>query len=232
MDTCRCDICGFASFKSVQSYQGHLLTKKHLMRQKSTRQDLFQCKTCNKWYCGKSGISHHTKTCSSKTLNPNPIISEQEVNATPVSQQQIHEIKHVFEKELKEIKEAFKKEIGKLNTRLDKKENKSSEVATTLITPIVSTIRKKINKQVKQSILDKQKNTCGDCKLALTPYFELDHITGLQFGGTDDESNLMALCRECHAIKSIGENQCRKEIQDAIQTILREKRNNTEQQQV
>ena len=68
----RCDKCGFASFKTEQSFQGHLLTKKHLMRQENVRQDLYQCKTCNKWYCGRSGISHHNKTCSSKNLNPNP----------------------------------------------------------------------------------------------------------------------------------------------------------------
>jgi len=83
--------------------------------------------------------------------------------------------------------------------------------------------RKKINKDVRQHVVDKQENACGMCKLTLTPYFEIDHIIGLQFGGTDDEANLMALCRECHAKKSITENQCRPQIKDAIQTILREK---------
>jgi hypothetical protein len=113
----RCDKCGFASFKTEQSFQGHLLTKKHLMRQENVRQDLYQCKTCNKWYCGRSGISHHTKTCSSKTnLNPNPIIilSEQPpgrvLNATPVCkdapsvQEIVNEMKQAFEKERQEMK--------------------------------------------------------------------------------------------------------------------------------
>ena len=81
--------------------------------------------------------------------------------------------------------------------------------------------RKKINKETRKHIADGQQNTCGECKLELSPYFELDHVIGLQFGGTDDESNLMALCRECHAIKSIRENQRRKLIKDAIQTILK-----------
>ena len=83
--------------------------------------------------------------------------------------------------------------------------------------------RKKISKDMRQHVVNKQGNACGMCKLVLTPYFELDHIIGLQFGGTDDEANLMALCRECHAEKSIKENQCRPQIKDAIQTILREK---------
>ena len=115
----RCDKCGFASFKTEQSFQGHLLTKKHLMRQENVRQDLYQCKTCNKWYCGRSGISHHNKTCSSKNLNQNPIISEQpvgDVNATPADQfcnvqkdatsvqEIVNEMKQAFEKERQEMK--------------------------------------------------------------------------------------------------------------------------------
>jgi len=82
--------------------------------------------------------------------------------------------------------------------------------------------RKKISKDMRQHIVNKQENACGICKLVLTPYFEMDHIIGLQFGGTDDEANLMALCRDCHAKKSITENQRRDKIKDAIQTILSE----------
>jgi hypothetical protein len=113
----RCDKCGFASFKTEQSLRGHLLTKKHMMRQENVRQDLFQCKTCNKWYCGRSGISHHNKTCTSKNLNPNPIISEQsvDVNCTPGDQfcniqkdttsvqEIVNEMKEAFEKERQEM---------------------------------------------------------------------------------------------------------------------------------
>jgi len=120
MSVYRCDKCGFASFKTEQSFQGHLLTKKHLMRQENKRQDLYQCKTCNKWYCGKSGISHHKKTCSSKNMNPNPTVSEQPVvgvNATPTTdpvcnvqkdtpsvQEIVNEMKLAFEKERQEMK--------------------------------------------------------------------------------------------------------------------------------
>jgi 5-methylcytosine-specific restriction endonuclease McrA len=103
------------------------------------------------------------------------------------------------------MKEAFEKERQEMKIAFE--ESKKERVKK----------RKKINKDTRQRIAEQQKNRCGDCKLALTPYFELDHIIGLQFGGTDEESNLMALCRECHAKKSITENQCRKQIQDSIQ---------------
>ena len=83
-----------------------------MMRLENVRQDLFQCKTCNKWYCGRSGISHHNKTCSSKNSKPNPIISEQ---SDPVSHAQkdapsviiqdiVNEMKQAFEKERQEMK--------------------------------------------------------------------------------------------------------------------------------
>lgn len=82
--------------------------------------------------------------------------------------------------------------------------------------------RKCISKVVRQRVVETQENACGECKQTLTLYYEMDHIIALQFGGTDEETNLMALCRECHAKKSITENQRRIRIQDAIQTILRE----------
>lgn len=34
---------------------------------------------------------------------------------------------------------------------------------------------------------------------------EVDHITPLSMGGTDEESNLQALCHDCHAIKTTRE---------------------------
>lgn len=190
----------FSSFKTTQAYQRHIQTNKHKMRQENTRQDLIQCKKCNKWYCGLTGISHHKQICRS----PAPIKNEKNPNDL---QQQIDDMKEAFEKERQEMKIAFEE---------SKKErvNKNNK-------------RKKINKDTRQRIAEEQKNRCGDCKLALTPYFELDHIIGLQFGGTDEESNLLALCRECHAKKSITENQCRKQIQDSIQTILKGKVRNT-----
>ena len=64
--------------------------------------------------------------------------------------------------------------------------------------------RKKISKVVRQQIAEKQQNTCGECKQLLSIHFQLDHVIALQFGGTDEESNLMALCCECHNIKSIS----------------------------
>ena len=46
-------------------------------------------------------------------------------------------------------------------------------------------------------------NNCGD---KLTHTFEIDHKVRLEHGGGNDESNLVALCRECHGQKTAMEN--------------------------
>lgn len=226
--TISCKSCGCSVFKTEQAYQRHLQSNKHKMTLEKTRSDLFQCKRCNKWYCGKSGLSHHKKTCG----GPAVVVTEEQTqfassNTCSIQdqlQQQMKDMKEAFEKEKQSMKkefEALKKEILKANKRLEKEEKKIQVVATTL--PPVSTKRRKISKDLRQKIADKQGNACGSCNLTLTSYFQIDHTVGLQFGGTDEESNLMALCCECHAMKSIAENQCRKQIHEAIQTILTEK---------
>ena len=37
--------------------------------------------------------------------------------------------------------------------------------------------------------------------------FEIDHKIGLQFGGSNEEENLQALCPDCHRLKTQIENQ-------------------------
>jgi hypothetical protein len=177
-------------------------------------------------------LSHHKNTCK-KAVREDPIPNSAPTHTPPTTstvdgqvalQQQIKDMKEAFEKEKQNMKDeldVMKKEILEIYKRLAKEETKTEVVATT--SPPVPTKRRKINKDLRQQIADKQENACGSCKLALTPYFQIDHTVGLQFGGTDEESNLMALCCECHAMKSIAENQCRKQIQEAIQTILTDK---------
>ena len=47
---------------------------------------------------------------------------------------------------------------------------------------------------------------CGHCGDKLKHTFEVDHKIRLEYGGTNDDSNLVALCRECHGIKTAKEN--------------------------
>ena len=122
-------------------------------------------------------------------------------------------------------KEKMQQDINNMKKEIQiiKKEKKAAEPA-----PIKSRdIRKQIKKETRQEIVSEQENTCGECKEDLSSCFQIDHIVGIQYGGTNDKSNLMALCCECHAKKSIAENRCRRQIKEAIQTILQENKINT-----
>jgi hypothetical protein len=47
---------------------------------------------------------------------------------------------------------------------------------------------------------------CGQCGKKLTYTFEIDHKIRLEYGGSNDPTNLVALCRECHGQKTAMEN--------------------------
>ena len=44
-----------------------------------------------------------------------------------------------------------------------------------------------------------------NCKQILDASYEVDHITPLYKGGTNDLNNLQALCRNCHGQKTIND---------------------------
>jgi hypothetical protein len=70
------------------------------------------------------------------------------------------------------------------------------------------------NKVSKRSVSETKKKyvayiqdwKCGKCNKKLTHTFEVDHKIRLEYGGSNDPSNLVALCRECHGNKTALEN--------------------------
>jgi 5-methylcytosine-specific restriction endonuclease McrA len=52
---------------------------------------------------------------------------------------------------------------------------------------------------------------CAECMRQgfVTEAVEVDHITRLEDGGTDDPANLQSLCHDCHARKTAAENGAR-----------------------
>lgn len=112
-----CNSCGIMSFKTNQAYQRHLQTNKHKLRQENTREDLFQCNQCNKWYCGKTGLSHHKNIC-----NVFPLVLEepptQTISIQEILELKMDEMKLAFDKERQEMKNAFeesmKEQINKI----------------------------------------------------------------------------------------------------------------------
>ena len=217
------------TFKNDKCFQQHLQCQRHIKKH-PPHHPTFACDGCGKKYCHRQSLRNHKMSC---TEVPVPVV------VAPVTLTSIQELelkievmKQTFEKERQEMNEQINKIIEKktkehihkfLEKEIKEQIHKILEKQTETTNKSCEK-RKKISKDIRHQIAEKQENACGECKQTLTPYFELDHIIGLQFGGTDDESNLMALCRECHGEKSVTENQCRKQIRDAIQTIWKEKR--------
>ena len=71
------------------------------------------------------------------------------------------------------------------------------------------TRRPYITPLVKKRVAANQKWRCASCKRLLDETYELDHIKPLFKGGTNLETNLQALCKRCHAMKSALEQSSR-----------------------
>ena len=58
---------------------------------------------------------------------------------------------------------------------------------------------------MKKKVAASQQWKCGACKETLDETYEVDHKLALFKGGTNDESNLVALCPHCHRKKTVEE---------------------------
>ena len=89
---------------------------------------------------------------------------------------------------------------GTTNTNaLNQKQNKVLTSGKTSTKRCVSETKKKF-------VAAQQGWKCGHCKRQLPAWYEVDHITRLEHGGTNHIDNLVALCRDCHGKKTAIEN--------------------------
>ena len=65
--------------------------------------------------------------------------------------------------------------------------------------------KRKTPEPVKKQVAARQEWKCNGCYNILTSSYQVDHTTPLWAGGADDESNLTALCANCHSIKTQNE---------------------------
>lgn len=68
---------------------------------------------------------------------------------------------------------------------------------------IIPTTKRSVSETKKKYVASQQNWNCNKCNNVLDATFEIDHIIELQHGGTNDVSNLMALCRNCHGKKTL-----------------------------
>jgi len=240
----RCIACQL-SLKNNTCYKRHLKTNRHKTCSSATDTPyikVIKC-ICGKTFNNRQTIFTHRKKCEiHQQSKMGGVICENVQPPTPTAENQLEAMQKqmiIYEKERirqNTTVEAMQQTIAvqKLNMDAMQQMIAAQKLNMDAMQQKIDNLsqhrksrdrRKPISKSVKQTIIDKQQNACGECKRVLSSFFQIDHIIALQFGGTDDESNLMALCCECHAMKSITENRCRTQIQEAIQTILREKLN-------
>ena len=239
-----CELCK-KTFSRMQSLNRHNASKMHKTRSSPTVKK-YTCE-CGKYYLHQQSLRNHKISCSfAEPVIPLPtqipthtvdqliiIRLQQDIDSLKKELQKEQEIKLAYEGKhaiIQQKIDVYKKERREMKDKIAVLQHQAAEKCE--IDSDISIThqksrdkRKKISKVVRQQIAEKQQNTCGECKQLLSIHFQLDHVIALQFGGTDEESNLMALCCECHNIKSISENQHRKPIQDFIRTLTRVKRN-------
>ena len=64
-------------------------------------------------------------------------------------------------------------------------------------------VKRSVSETKKKYVASQQNWSCGHCSQQLDATFEVDHIVELQNGGSNEISNLVALCRNCHGKKSM-----------------------------
>ena len=64
----------------------------------------------------------------------------------------------------------------------------------------------------KKRIAAKQQWKCKKCKRLLPVRYHVDHIKEFSVGGSDRDSNLQALCPDCHAEKTEADRHRKKQV--------------------
>ena len=62
--------------------------------------------------------------------------------------------------------------------------------------------KRSVGETKKKYVAAQQGWACGKCHQQLSAWFEVDHEISLENGGSNEVSNLVALCRECHGEKT------------------------------
>ena len=66
--------------------------------------------------------------------------------------------------------------------------------------------KRSVSETKKKYVASQQNWKCKHCHNQLSAWFEVDHKTRLEHGGSNEVNNLEALCRECHGKKTAMEN--------------------------
>jgi len=66
-----------------------------------------------------------------------------------------------------------------------------------------ATTKRSVSETKKKYVAAQQNWLCKHCHNQLDASFEVDHVIDLQYGGSNQVDNLVALCRNCHGKKTL-----------------------------
>lgn len=88
--------------------------------------------------------------------------------------------------------------------------NNNNNLISTSDISYKDTIKKNFKRSVSESkkkfVAAQQSWRCNNCNDMLSASYEVDHVKPLYKGGDNSVSNLVALCRNCHGIKTMKDN--------------------------
>jgi hypothetical protein len=93
-------------------------------------------------------------------------------------------------------KSSFTNELSNAQQQQERKIMSSGKTAT----------KRSVSETKKKYVASQQGWKCGKCNRQLPAWFEVDHTIRLEHGGTNEVTNLVALCRDCHGEKTAMEN--------------------------
>lgn len=198
-----CEDCS-KSFSRNSSLLRHLTSNAHKNRTNNNMK-YYLC-VCGKKYSYSQTLYTHKKRCS--------VINQQ--NEITELHTQINKLKDrlwIVDTERKKLQKT-------VNIIMAEKDSSKVNHANDDIPIRRICKRESMSSDMRHQIKNRQNDACGICKKGITTIFQIDHIIALQYGGTNNIDNLMALCCECHAEKSHKELKCRDKIRSAITEIL------------
>ena len=96
--------------------------------------------------------------------------------------------------------------ISQMNTMFETNLSTTDNPKTMVQTTVTQKHKRAVSETKKKYIASMQDWKCGNCHSKLNAWYEIDHKKRLEYGGTNNVDNLIALCRECHGEKTAMEN--------------------------
>lgn len=100
---------------------------------------------------------------------------------------------------------------NRLQNNMTKQLNPNANIGSTNINLLKNPLgpqkkqKRNVSESKKKFIASNQKWKCAHCQNLLDNTYEVDHVTALYKGGTNELNNLEALCRNCHGKKTFME---------------------------